>query len=101
MKVGKFLRVYEGTYQAIEKAKPDLIFIHGCQFLDMKYVVKYVKKYACKVYVDNHADFSNSATNWISKNILHKGLWRHCAHMISCTNCYVCYDFFYITGLVL
>lgn len=82
MKLGKFLRVYEGTYEAIEHANPDIIFIHGCQFLDMRYVVKYVKKHSCKVYVDNHADFSNSATNWVSKNILHKGLWRYCAHMI-------------------
>lgn len=34
------------------------------------------------VFVDNHADFSNSATNWLSKNVLHKGLWRRCAHTI-------------------
>jgi 1,2-diacylglycerol 3-alpha-glucosyltransferase len=34
------------------------------------------------VYVDNHADFSNSARNLVSKNILHKILWRHCARLI-------------------
>lgn len=82
VKLGKFLRVYEGTYEVIEKIKPNIIFIHGCQFLDMKLVVKYVKKYNCKIYVDNHADFSNSATNWLSKNILHGVLWKYCAHII-------------------
>ena len=35
-----------------------------------------------KVFVDNHADFSNSARGWVSKNILHKIIWRHCAHKI-------------------
>ena len=83
VKVNKKLKRYIGTYEALEKAAPDLLFIHGCQFMDMDVVVKYLKKNpGVKVYVDNHADFSNSATNFLSKNILHKGLWRHSAHMI-------------------
>lgn len=82
-KLSKMLRVYKGTYETIEKAKPDIIFIHGCQFLDIKEVVKYIKNNPyVKVYVDNHADFSNSATNWLSKNLLHKIIWRRCAHLI-------------------
>lgn len=79
----KRFRQYEGTYEAISKAKSDVIFVHGCQFLDIKYVVKYVKQNPdVKVYVDNHADFSNSATNWLSKNVLHKIIWKYCAHLI-------------------
>lgn len=82
-KYSKRLRLYEGTYKAIEKAKPDIIFIHGCQFLDIYNVVKYVRKNpSVKVYVDNHADFSNSARTWLSKNILHKIIWKRCAHLI-------------------
>lgn len=34
------------------------------------------------MYVDNHADFSNSATNWLSKYILHGLIWRKCAYLI-------------------
>lgn len=79
----KRLRMYKGTYESIVEANPDIIFIHGCQFLDIKYVVKYLKKNPnVKVYVDNHADFSNSARNWLSKNILHKIIWRQCAKLI-------------------
>lgn len=79
----KKLRQFQGAYEAIEKAKPDIIFIHGCQFMDISEVVKYLKnKSEVKVYVDNHADFSNSATNWLSKNILHKKIWRRCAQII-------------------
>lgn len=82
-KVYKKLKRYIGTFHAIEAAKPNILFIHGCQFQDMDIVVSYLKKHTgVKVYVDHHADFSNSAKNWLSKNILHKGLWKRTAHMI-------------------
>lgn len=83
LKINRKLRRYKGTYEAICNANPDIIFIHGCQFLDIKYVVKYAKQNPnVKIYVDNHADFSNSARNFLSKNILHKIIWRYCAHLI-------------------
>src|SRR5699024_2288831 len=79
----KKLRQYQGVYSAIEKSQPDVIFIHGCQFLDIKKVIKYLKDNPyVEVYVDNHADFSNSATNWLSEKILHKKIWRKCAQLI-------------------
>lgn len=82
-KVNRMLRKYVGTYQALEKAAPDIIFIHGIQFADVSIVIKYLKCHPnVIVYADNHADFSNSATNWISKNIKHKMLWMHYAKMI-------------------
>lgn len=81
-KVGKFLRLYEGFEEALSLANPDIIFVHGCQFCDISVIVSYARTHNVTIYVDNHADFSNSATNWLSKNILHKGLWRKCAHSI-------------------
>lgn len=82
-RLNKRLRRYNCTLDRIEKANPDIIFIHGCQFLDIIEVVKYLKNHPyVKAYVDNHADFSNSASNWISKNILHKIIWRYCANRI-------------------
>ena len=82
-KIWRKLKRYNGCYEAIEKSNPDILFIHGGQFLDIDQVVKYVKNHPkVTVYVDNHADFSNSATNWVSKNILHKIIWRHCERMI-------------------
>ncbi|MGI6706539.1 MAG: hypothetical protein ACOX6S_09950 [Clostridia bacterium] len=41
VRFSKRLRLYKGTYEAISKANPDIIFIHGCQFLDIKHVVRY------------------------------------------------------------
>lgn len=83
-KTNKKLKRFVGTYEAIEKTNPDILFIHGCQFMDMDIVVKYLKKHPnVTVYVDNHADFSNSAKNWVSFTFLHKILWKHCAHIIN------------------
>lgn len=74
---------YIGLYEAIDLEKPDILFIHGCQFLDIKTICRYLKNNnKVKVYVDNHADFSNSGTTFISKYILHRIIWKKCAHMI-------------------
>lgn len=76
-KVYKILKRYIGLYEKLEESNPDILFIHGCQFLDIDKVLKYVKIHnEIEVYIDNHADFSNSGTNFISLNILHKFLWR-------------------------
>ena len=78
----KFKR-FEGFVKVLDEESPDILFVHGCQFLDIDIVVHYLKSHKnVIVYVDNHADFSNSATNWLSLNILHKIIWKHCAHQI-------------------
>ena len=82
-KIWKRLKRYIGVFDAISKAEPDILFIHGGQFLDIDQVVKFLKDHKdVTVFVDNHADFSNSATNWFSKNILHKIVWKHTEHQI-------------------
>ena len=83
-KMYRKLKRYIGTYDALKNAEPDILFIHGCQFMDVNIVVKYIKQHLnIRVYVDNHADFSNSGTNWLSKNILHKIIWKHYAQMLN------------------
>ena len=82
-KLYRILRRYQGVSEALEQAKPDMLFIHGCQFSDIDIVADYLKSHPdVKVYVDNHADFNNSATNYLSKNILHRRIWKRCAHVI-------------------
>ena len=83
VRVYRKLKRFIGLAEALEKAAPDIIFMHGCQFLDIDVVVRYLKKHpGIRVFVDNHSDYSNSATNWLSRNILHRFLWRRTAHMI-------------------
>lgn len=82
-KIYKKFKRYVGVYDALVKAKPDILFIHNCQFLDIDIIVKYLTRNpGIKVFVDNHADYSNSATNFISKNILHGIIWKSCAKRI-------------------
>lgn len=77
------LNRFIGLADALEKASPDILFIHGCQFLDMDVVVSYLRDHpGIRVFVDNHADYSNSARKWVSKHILHRIVWKHCAHII-------------------
>ena len=78
----KFKR-YKNFYDLLGELEPDIIFLHNLQMLDSLKIVKYMRKNPkVKLYVDNHADFSNSATNFLSKNILHKLLWKFCAHKL-------------------
>lgn len=81
-RIAEFFRLYSGLYEKIAQEKPDFIFIHGLQFIDIKKIAKYAKNNNVKICVDNHADFSNSATNFISLNLIHKFLWRKCEKKI-------------------
>lgn len=81
---GNRLNRYPEVMGLLEEIQPEILFIHDVQCLDMMVVVKYLKKHPeCEVYVDNHSDFSNSAKNWLSKNILHKVLWKSMAQLIN------------------
>ena len=77
----KFKR-YSGLFEKIEKISPNIIFVHGCQFLDLSIVRKYAKKHRPVLYIDNHADFSNSAKSFFSKVFLHKIIWKREVRLI-------------------
>ena len=83
-KVNRKLKKYVGVYKAIDESKPDLLFIHNCQFISIFDVIKYLKKHPdTKVFVDNHSDFMNSAKTGLSKNVLHGVIWKNCAWAIN------------------
>lgn len=77
------LKVYRGMKKALKTTAPDILFIHGIQFLSVFTVIRYLKAHPkVVVYADNHADFSNSATNMFSRYILHGLLWKACAQAL-------------------
>lgn len=77
------MRLAKCVYQKIDEYNPDFIMLHDVQSLSNKYIVRYLKKHPkVRMIVDCHTDYSNSATNWLSKNILHGILWRHQAKML-------------------
>ncbi|MGO4108861.1 glycosyltransferase [Paenibacillus sp. YAF4_2] len=83
-KFTKKFKKYLGLREHLENESPNILFIHNISFMDITTIVSYLKRNQdVKVYVDNHADFSNSATNWISKNIIHKIIWKYNAQLIA------------------
>jgi len=69
-------QLFLGLKKIITKEKPDYIFLHGFQGLNIGSIINYVKNTnGIKLLVDNHADYSNSARTKISWAI-HKLLWR-------------------------
>lgn len=76
-KLNTKLRIYEQVEESLEEFKPDIIFVHDIQFLSLKELV-YYKKRNPKVIIlaDCHADYINSAKTFLSKNILHKWIYR-------------------------
>ena len=56
----------------LNSEKPDLIFVHDIH-LNIFDATNYIKVNPnCKMIMDYHADYSNSANNWLSINFLHK-----------------------------
>ena len=81
--VSKKLRFYHGIKIKLIEFKPEIIFLHDIQFLGIFEIIKFLKKNSnVIVYADGHADLTNSATNWISKNILHSIIYKLCARKI-------------------
>jgi 1,2-diacylglycerol 3-alpha-glucosyltransferase len=78
LSIAKKIRVYHGIKKYLESYSPDIIFIHDCQFLSIDSIARYVSINKTKIYVDCHTDFINSARGWMSKNILHKLIYRFC-----------------------
>lgn len=66
------LRKYKNIIPILEAEQPDLVYIHDIM-LNILEAVEYKKKHEnCKIIMDYHADYSNSAKSWLSLNILHK-----------------------------
>ena len=83
-KINDKLRIYQGLYSRIEHINPDFIFIHGVQFFDALEIVRYLENHPhVKAVADNHADCHNSANGFVSRNILHKILWKYTAQKLA------------------
>lgn len=81
--LSKKLRIYNHIRKVLEVFSPEIIFIHGSQFISINIIAFYAKRHPnVKIYVDGHTDFINSGTNWISKNILHGIIYKWCTKKI-------------------
>lgn len=77
-KISEKVRAYKNVYQNLVKFKPDVIFSHGIGGYESKTIAKYIKNNpTTRLYIDCHSDYFNSASTFISKNILHRIFYRY------------------------
>ena len=75
------LRIHPDVYMHLEQIAPDVILFHGSAGWELINVAKYVKNNAnCIFYIDSHSDEVNSATNWFSRNLLHRQFYSRILH---------------------
>lgn len=68
----KKLRMYTGVLKRLKEERPDVIMCHGLCTWELLTVSQYCKDSPeVSFYADSHADFNNSAQNFISKYLLH------------------------------
>ncbi len=68
------LKKYVSIKKIVEDFQPDLLYIHDIM-PNMLETLDYKKRNPhVKMIMDYHADYSNSANNWLSLNVLHKVL---------------------------
>lgn len=77
--VMKKLRIYKDSLGVINEYKPDVILFHGAAAYELMRVAEYKKYHPnVKLYVDSHEDFNNSARSFLSKQVLHRLLYKRC-----------------------
>lgn len=63
--------IFEGIYEELSCIKPDIIFVHGGQFLSLKDIIRYVKnKRDVELFIDQHGDFYNTPVYTFKTRIL-------------------------------
>lgn len=78
---GKIRKVSK-LYNIVVKYKPDVILFHGVAGWELRTVAKYKKNNPnCKLYLDSHEDFYNSATNILSRIVQYKWFNRCLVNM--------------------
>lgn len=72
------IKAYPSIQQLLTHLSPQVIFMHGVQFLSILDVLAFVRKHPkVRLLADTHASYDNSASNWWSMNLLHRGLYRY------------------------
>ena len=76
--ISKKIKKVKNIREILEEFLPDVIFSHSLCYWSVLDVVRYKKDHPnVKFYADTHADANNSATNWISRTVLHRMFYKY------------------------
>ncbi len=71
------IRSYSGVYALMEEFGPDVILFHGAAAMELLTVARYKREHpGVRFFVDSHSHWNNSGTNFVSKWLLHRMLYR-------------------------
>lgn len=69
---------FDGVGETLNEINPDVIFIHGGQFIALKDVIKYCKKNKnVRLYIDHHADYYNTPINTEKKLFVQRYIYGY------------------------
>lgn len=67
---------FSNVCEELEAFRPDVIFVHGGQFVALKDVVSYCRRYkTVKLYIDQHADYYNAPVKTFKQKLV--SYWIH------------------------
>jgi 1,2-diacylglycerol 3-alpha-glucosyltransferase len=76
-KLAPKIRAYAGMLALLGVLQPDIIVFHGLCAWELRTVARYVADHpGVRLFADCHEDFYNSASTFVSRHLLHKGLYR-------------------------
>lgn len=71
------LRKYKGVIKILERFKPDVIFFHGTGAIEILSISRFVRNNpGVHFFIDSHEDWNNSARSWLSREVLHRLIYR-------------------------
>lgn len=77
----KKIRAYKDTLRHVSEFRPDVILFHGTGAYEIINVARYKESHReVKLLVDSHEDFNNSARGFLSKQVLHRMLYKRFMH---------------------
>ncbi len=78
------IQIIDGLYEKIVQISPDILFVHGCQFYDIKSIIKYKRNNPnVKLYVDNHVDYVNLKIDTWKRKLYYFFITGHYARSVA------------------
>jgi len=73
------IKFYNNVFKLLEEFNPDIIYFHGISAVELLSIKRFkIKNPNVKLILDCHSDKYNSATSFVSKNILHSIIYKTC-----------------------
>lgn len=69
---------FDGLYEILRQKEPDIIFVHGGQFVALRDVIEYCRNHRnIKLFIDQHGDYYNMHVNTWKEKLVHHWVYGH------------------------